>query len=87
MIVVDDAPVDDTAAACEGYARIERRVKLLKHSSNQGKTAALRTGFVECSGAIVVVQDADLEYDPRDIPELISPIQEGIADVCLPPAS
>jgi glycosyltransferase involved in cell wall biosynthesis len=83
VIVVDDASADDTAAVCEGYARKEGRVKLFKHSSNQGKTAALRTGFSECSGAIVVVQDADLEYDPRDIPELISPIQEGIADVCL----
>jgi glycosyltransferase involved in cell wall biosynthesis len=83
VVVVDDASVDGTVAACEDYARSEGRVKLLKHSSNQGKTAALRTGFAKCSGAIVVVQDADLEYDPRDIPYLISPIQEGTADVCL----
>jgi glycosyltransferase involved in cell wall biosynthesis len=83
VIVIDDASMDDTTVVCEGYARREGRVKLLKHSRNQGKTAALRTGFAECSGAIVVVQDADLEYDPRDIPELISPIQEGKADVCL----
>jgi glycosyltransferase involved in cell wall biosynthesis len=67
VIVVDDASSDDTAAVCQDYARTEIRVKLLKHSCNQGKTAALRTGFAKCSAAIVVVQDEDLEYDPRDI--------------------
>jgi glycosyltransferase involved in cell wall biosynthesis len=83
VIVVDDASTDDTAAVCESYSRKEKRIKLLVNSSNRGKTAALREGFAKCSGAIVVVQDADLEYDPRDIAELISPIREGKADLCL----
>jgi glycosyltransferase involved in cell wall biosynthesis len=83
VIVIDDGSKDDTARICEDYARGEKRVKLIRHSCNQGKTAAVRTGFSECSGAIVVVQDADLEYDPREIPDLIAPIQEGVADVCL----
>jgi glycosyltransferase involved in cell wall biosynthesis len=83
VIVVDDGSKDDTASICEEYARCESRVRLIRHSSNRGKTAALRTGFAECSGAIVIVQDADLEYDPREIPDIIAPIREGLADVCL----
>jgi glycosyltransferase involved in cell wall biosynthesis len=83
VIIVDDASTDNTAGVCESYSRRDERIKLIRNSTNRGKTAALREGFAQCSGAIVVVQDADLEYDPRDIPELISPIREGKADVCL----
>jgi glycosyltransferase involved in cell wall biosynthesis len=83
IIVVDDGSKDDTASICEEYAGGEKRVRLIRHSSNRGKTAALRTGFAECSGTIVIVQDADLEYDPREIPDIIAPIREGLADVCL----
>jgi glycosyltransferase involved in cell wall biosynthesis len=83
VIIIDDGSTDSTSAICRDYMLKEKRVKLVAHAGNQGKTAALRTGFAEASGAIVVVQDADLEYDPRDIPELISPIREGVADVCL----
>jgi glycosyltransferase involved in cell wall biosynthesis len=83
VIVIDDASSDGTSEACRAYIRKEPRVKLLCHETNQGKTAALRTGFAACTGSIVVVQDADLEYDPREIPDLIAPIKEGAADVCL----
>lgn len=83
VVVVDDASSDSTPEICHSYAEYEKRVKLYRHRTNQGKTAALITGFAACTGSIVVVQDADLEYDPSEIPNLIAPIQQGIADVCL----
>ena len=60
----------------------ENRVQVVLQPRNAGKGAALRAGFARASGDIVVIQDADLEYDPRDIPRLIQPIVDGIADVC-----
>jgi glycosyltransferase involved in cell wall biosynthesis len=57
------------------------QVRILRHASNQGKTAALKTGFAAAQGDIVIVQDADLEYDPADIPELVDPIINASADV------
>src|SRR5271166_2355492 len=83
VVVVDDASVDRTFEACHVYSAREPRVKLLRHKTNLGKTGALQTGFAAATGTIVVVQDADLEYDPCDITHLIAPIQEGKADVCL----
>jgi glycosyltransferase involved in cell wall biosynthesis len=83
IIVIDDASVDRTPEICHAYAIRDQRVRLYRHKTNQGKTAALRTGFAACTGTIVVVQDADLEYDPREISDLIGPIKEGAADVCL----
>jgi glycosyltransferase involved in cell wall biosynthesis len=83
VLVIDDASVDQTPEVCHSYTRRDPRVKLFRHRRNLGKTAALQTGFAACSGSIVVVQDADLEYDPREIPDLIAPIKEGMADVCL----
>jgi glycosyltransferase involved in cell wall biosynthesis len=83
IIVIDDASVDRTPEICHEYAVRDQRVRLYRHKTNQGKTAALRTGFAACTGTIVVVQDADLEYDPREISDLIGPIKEGAADVCL----
>jgi glycosyltransferase involved in cell wall biosynthesis len=83
VLVIDDASVDHTPELCHAYTIRDPRVKLFRHKTNQGKTAALRTGFAACTGTIVVVQDADLEYDPREIPDLITPIKEGTADVCL----
>jgi len=65
------------------YSLQEPRVQLFRHKTNKGKTAALRIGFAAATGSIVVIQDADLEYDPCEIPDLIVPIKEGIADVCL----
>src|SRR4029077_11712068 len=57
------------------------RIRTFRHSHNQGKGAALRTAIEQVSGEIVVIQDADLEYDPTDIPSLIQPIIDGHADV------
>jgi glycosyltransferase involved in cell wall biosynthesis len=83
VIVVDDASTDQTLLLCHKYSENEKRILLLRHARNLGKTAAVQTGFAACTGSIVVVQDADLEYDPREIPHLIAPIQEQVADVCL----
>jgi glycosyltransferase involved in cell wall biosynthesis len=83
IVVVDDASADRTPEVSHAYTLRDPRVKLFRHKTNQGKTAALRTGFAACTGSIVVVQDADLEYNPREIADLIAPIREGNADVCL----
>jgi glycosyltransferase involved in cell wall biosynthesis len=83
IIVVDDASVDRTPEVSHAYTLRDPRVKLFRHKTNLGKTAALQTGFAACTGSIVVVQDADLEYNPREIADLIAPIKEGNADVCL----
>jgi glycosyltransferase involved in cell wall biosynthesis len=77
LVVVDDCSTDRTAALVEGLEGVE----LLRHQQNQGKGAALRTAFAEARGRVVVVQDADLEYDPADIPGLVQPILDGHADV------
>jgi glycosyltransferase involved in cell wall biosynthesis len=77
VVVVDDASRDRTAALVTGQAGVE----LYRHAQNRGKGAALRTGFEHARGRIVVVQDADLEYDPAEIPALIQPIRDGHADV------
>jgi glycosyltransferase involved in cell wall biosynthesis len=76
IVVVDDCSEDGTAAI---VARLED-VELVRHDRNQGKGAALRSGFARARGRIVVIQDADLEYDPVDIPELVAPIRSGVAD-------
>jgi glycosyltransferase involved in cell wall biosynthesis len=83
VLVIDDGSTDHTFEAAHECSLQEPRVHLFRHKSNQGKTAALRTGFAAATGSIVVVQDADLEYDPREIPYLIAPIEEENADVCL----
>jgi glycosyltransferase involved in cell wall biosynthesis len=79
IIVVDDCSVDGTREKLRALS--VPGVKVIFHERNQGKGAALRTGFQEATGAIVIVQDADLEYDPREYPKLIAPIREGRADV------
>src|ERR1700737_1359204 len=65
VLVIDDASVDRTPEVCREYSNRDQRVKLFRHKTNQGKTAALRTGFAACTGSIVIVQDADLEDHPR----------------------
>src|SRR5690348_16988067 len=74
VLVIDDASVDRTPELAHEYGERDNRVKLFRHRTNRGKTAAVETGFAACTGSIVVVQDADLEYDPREIPHLIAPI-------------
>jgi glycosyltransferase involved in cell wall biosynthesis len=79
-IVVDDGSTDETAEIVLARATPGGRVHLVR-KSNGGKGAALRCGIPHCHGSIVVVQDADMEYDPRDVPALIEPIQRNAADV------
>lgn len=79
IIVVDDASTDGTAEYLRGLQ--EEGVKCLFHAKNKGKGAALRTGFAEGAGDVVIVQDADLEYDPDEYPKLLRPIIDGKADV------
>jgi len=80
IIVVDDCSTDDTRKVLRALDRAQG-VYLIFKPHNEGKGAALRTGFRRASGDVVVVQDADLEYDPRDIVRLVRPIVEGTADV------
>jgi len=80
IIIVDDGSTDGTRAILQDELE-PAGVRVVLHPVNRGKGAALRTGFSEARGDIVVVQDADLEYDPRDFPHLIQPILEGKADV------
>jgi glycosyltransferase involved in cell wall biosynthesis len=81
VIVVNDCSKDRTADIVRELALADPRVRLLQHDVNRGKTAALKTGFAEVRGDIVIVQDADLEYDPAEIPDVIQPIIDGDADV------
>ncbi len=81
IIVVDDGSKDRTAAVAQAFAGGHPQVRVLQQPRNQGKTAALRAGFAASTGDIVIVQDADLEYDPVDIPVLTEPILRGRADV------
>ncbi len=79
IIIVDDGSTDGTREILAAIADPEVRVIL--HDRNRGKGAALRTGFAAAEGDAVIVQDADLEYDPREYPRLLRPIMEGKADV------
>ena len=81
IVIVDDASSDDSPEIARKLAQNSSAIKVLQHERNQGKGAALRTGFKEVSGDFVVVQDADLEYDPRDILDLLTPLVDGRADV------
>ena len=81
IIIVDDCSTDRTAEIAQELAASYPQVRLKRHPRNGGKTAALRTGFAATVGEVVIVQDADFEYDPTEIPALIQPILEGFADV------
>jgi glycosyltransferase involved in cell wall biosynthesis len=81
VIVVDDCSTDKTGSIADELARLYPKVRALRHSANRGKTEALKTGFARTMGDIVIVQDADLEYDPAEIDEVIAPILAGEADV------
>lgn len=80
IVVVDDASTDGTQSVLELWQSAPG-IRLIFKQQNAGKGAAIRTGLSESRGGVILVQDADLEYDPRDIPALIKPIIEGTADV------
>jgi len=79
IIVVDDASTDGTRQVLQSMPPGE--IRLILHETNQGKGAAIRTGVAQATGDIILIQDADLEYDPRDYPILLEPILEDQADV------
>jgi glycosyltransferase involved in cell wall biosynthesis len=81
IILVDDCSTDGTRDLLRSWRDTETDLTICFHDVNQGKGAALRTGFRHATGSIVIVQDADLEYDPSEYPQLIQPIVEGRADV------
>ncbi|HWH06001.1 MAG TPA: glycosyltransferase family 2 protein [Gaiellaceae bacterium] len=80
VIVVDDGSTDDTGDLVDEWATTHANVMLLRQE-NRGKGAALRAAIPHIDGDIAVVQDADMEYDPADVPALIEPIERGVADV------
>jgi len=80
VIIVDDGSTDGTVEKLDRLA-LQENVQVVCHGNNRGKGTALRTGFKVVTGDIVIVQDADLEYDPNEYPKLIRPIAEGKADV------
>ena len=79
IIIVDDCSIDGTRDILKEIAPLVDRI--IYHEVNQGKGAALRTGFAAATGEVVIVQDADLEYDPGEYPKLLAPIERGDADV------
>ncbi|MFZ1013626.1 MAG: glycosyltransferase family 2 protein, partial [Terracidiphilus sp.] len=81
LVVVDDCSQDGTWENLERLAAGDPRIKLYRHAVNQGKGAALRTGIAQATSPIVIVQDADLEYDPAEYYLLLAPILRGKADV------
>jgi glycosyltransferase involved in cell wall biosynthesis len=80
LILIDDRSTDGTRDKLRGY-EADDDIRVFYHEYNQGKGAALRTGFSKATGDMVIIQDADLEYDPQEYPKLIAPIEQGKADV------
>ncbi|MBD3334206.1 MAG: glycosyltransferase [Candidatus Eisenbacteria bacterium] len=79
IIVVDDASTDRTAEIVAGLE--DENLRLLRHTANRGKGAAIRTALADVTGDVVIIQDADLEYSPEEYPNLVGPILDGLADV------
>ena len=80
ILIVDDGSTDGTRERLDSIAE-DAHLRIFFHEHNQGKGAAVRTGIKNAKGDVILIQDADLEYDPRDYPALFKPIEEGIADV------
>jgi glycosyltransferase involved in cell wall biosynthesis len=81
IIIVDDFSTDGTREVLHQIEQDHSIVRLILHERNRGKGAAVRTGIAAAAMDLVLIQDADLEYDPRDIPALLKPIEEGKTDV------
>mgnify|MGYP000073460781 CR=1 FL=1 len=81
IVIVDDCSADRSLAIAQQLASNDPRIQVFHHAVNQGKGAALRTGFASATGDLIIVQDADLEYDPADYEKLLAPILAGDADV------
>ena len=81
IIIVDDASKDSSLEKASALSDAHANITVLTHDTNRGKGAAMRTGFENSKGDIVIVQDADLEYDPGEYPKLLKPIIDGRADV------
>jgi glycosyltransferase involved in cell wall biosynthesis len=81
IVAVDDASSDGTTQILAQLAARHPELVVLHHEENQGKGAALRSGFAKASGDVIIVQDADLEYDPADYTDLLTPLLDGRADV------
>ncbi|TFH36663.1 MAG: glycosyltransferase family 2 protein [Anaerolineales bacterium] len=81
IIIVDDGSTDGTRELLKEICEHNEHIHLILHDKNQGKGAAVRTGIVAAKADLVLIQDADLEYDPRDYKALLQPMDEGIADV------
>jgi glycosyltransferase involved in cell wall biosynthesis len=81
LVIVDDCSQDGTWEQLQPLAQMDARIKLIRHEVNQGKGAALRSGIALATSEIVIVQDADLEYDPAEYYRLLAPILSGKADV------
>ncbi|MBP2668488.1 MAG: glycosyl transferase family 2 [Deltaproteobacteria bacterium] len=80
IVVVDDYSTDGTRDVLDTY-KDQTTIKIIHHDRNRGKGAALRTGIAHTTGSLVIIQDADLEYDPQEYPKLLAPIMAGKADV------
>jgi glycosyltransferase involved in cell wall biosynthesis len=81
VVIVNDCSKDGTWETMQALAKTDDRIRIFTHEVNQGKGAALRTGFHHVNSEFIIIQDADLEYDPDDYPKLLMPILTGRADV------
>ena len=81
VVVVDDGSTDGTAAILDRVAAEDSRIRVFRLDRNRGKTAAVRRALAQATGDVLIIQDADLEYDPAEIPNVVAPILEGKADV------